>query len=265
MPHPLDSARQRLKRAKENIENLNREIVDFLALVPVFTLPVNMATREPVITDVNREAYEKLAKFLKGATVDPRFSVLAGEIIHHLRSAFDHLAWQLSSLDFQTKSPSQIEFPIFKERPELCGITKKKISRYCRKVEGIASPSALARIEGLQPYNRGNPACDHLWLIHEFDRFDKHRKLVLTVCSMRMNIKSSAQVSAIGQINPWELKPRNVKLVGSPTNVKMNVKISAQISFAELSKREDEPIIPTLNNFLRFTTDAIESFAKEFA
>jgi hypothetical protein len=263
--HALIGARARLKRADENIRQLNRELTDFLAPVPVVTLPVNMATREPIITDVDREAYQKLVKFLKNGAIDPRLSVLTGEIIHHLRSAFDHLAWQLSSLDLQTNSPHQIEFPVFKERPKLCDVTKSKVCRYCRKIEGIASPAALARIERLQPYHGGNPARHPLWLIHDLDRIDKHRELVLVVYIMHMNISASAQVAAIGEIMPWELKARNVQIVGSPTNVEMKVKMAAQVILGELSRRDDQPIIPTLQNFLRFTTDAVESFAEEFA
>jgi hypothetical protein len=44
----------------------------------------------------------------------------------------------------------------------------------------------------------------------------------------------------------------------------MKAQMTAQVALNELSGREDQPIIPTLNNFLRFTIDAIESFAKEF-
>lgn len=263
--HPLDGARLRLKRADENIKQLNRELTDFLSPAPVIDLPVDFAERKPIITDADRKAFEKLKEFLIDGTVDPRFMVLAGEIVHHLRSAFDHLAWQLSSLDLQTHSPNQIEFPVFKETPKLCGITKNKICRYCRKIEGIVSPSALARIESLQPYHGTNPARHPLWLIHDFDRIDKHRELVLVVYIMLMNISATAQVSAVGELLPWELKPRNVRFVAPPRNVEVNVKMSAQISFSEFNKRDDEPVIPMLKNLLRFTTDAIESFAKEFS
>jgi len=265
LKHPLDGARERLKRADKNIQQLNREITDFLAPVPSLTLDVDMPASKPIITDGDRVAWEKLVKFLKAGIVGPRFSVLAGEIIHHLRSVFDHVAWQLSSPDFQANSPTQIEFPVFKERPRLCGIAKKKICGYCRKVEGIPSPSALARIEALQPYLRADPSRYPLWIIHDLDRIDKHRELVLTVYIMQMNISANAQVSAIGEQMPWELKPRNVRLVGSPTNVEMKVKMAAQITLGEFNRRDDQPLIPTLQNFLRFTSDAVESFAEEFA
>src|SRR5207302_926971 len=105
MPHALDGARERLKRADENIQNLNGEITEFLKPVPVITMSVDMDKREPIITDENRQAWNELTNFIKTQDVKPRFSVLTGEIIHHMRAAFDHLAWQLSSANFQTQFP----------------------------------------------------------------------------------------------------------------------------------------------------------------
>jgi hypothetical protein len=262
--HPLDSARERLKRADENIQNLNREILAFLAPAPIVTLAVNVRTRNPIITDEDREMFEKLKKFISSASVTPRLKVLTGEIIHHLRCAFDHLAWQLSSTDLQAKSPNQIEFPVFKERPKLCGITKDKMCRYCRKIEGIASPSALARIDSLQPYLRTDASRHLLWIIHDMDRNDKHRELVLLAYTGALNVNAMAQASGVAQMMPWEIKARSVHIIG-PAKVEMKIQMAAQIALNEFSGREDQPIIPTLQNFLRFTSDAIESFAEEFA
>jgi|HubBroStandDraft_4_1064222.scaffolds.fasta_scaffold40725_2 hypothetical protein len=264
VPKPLESARERLKRADENIQQLNREITDFLAPAPVIVLDADVVARKPIITDRDRKTFEELKEFLNNSSVPPRFSVLAGEIIHHLRSSFDHVAWQLSSTDLQAKSPYQIEFPVSLKEPKPCAIKKDKISRYCRKVEGIARPSALVRIDSLQPYRRPNPSRHPLWLIHDLDRIDKHRELVLAVYIMQLNITANAQIRGFGEQMPWEVKPRNVRLVGPPT-VDMQAKMSVQVTLGEFSGRDDQPLIPTLQNFLRFTNDAIESFAGEFA
>jgi len=263
LPHPLDSARERLKRAKENIRQLNAEIDEFLAPVPVVTFTAYENVK-PVFTEQDRKAFEELINFIKTRIVKPRFSVLAGEIIHHLRSSFDHLVWQLSSPDFQAKPAARkIEFPVFLKRPKPCSITKDKMSAYCRKVEGISSPSALARIEWLQPYTRPNPSRNSLWIIHDMDISDKHRELILAVYSMNVNLRAETQLLGFGEQMPWELNPRNFRIYGkSPVQVKG--KMSAQITFREFSGREDEPIIPMLNKLLDFTTNTIESFAEEF-
>jgi hypothetical protein len=259
--HPIDGARERLKRADQNIHNLNCEIDRFLSPAPVVTWEVE--GNDPIVTDENRKAYEELKEFIK-ATVPLRFSVLAGEIIHHLRSVFDHVAWQLSSPAFQANSPRQIEFPIFRTRPVPCGITRKQMCAYCRKVEGINSPTALVRIDSLQPYWVTNPLRHSLWLIHDMDIFDKHRELKMAVFIAKLNISGNVQVKGFGQQMPWEKRPRSMFILDNP-EVDMKAQMFAQVTFSEFSGRDDESIIPTLQHLLRFTTDAIESFAEEFA
>lgn len=259
MSHPLDGARERLNRAEQNIHNLNSEITDFLKPAPIIVMTVDVERREPIVTDENRKAWEDLQKF--GVRKVPlRFRVLAGEIIHHLRCAFDHIAWQLSSPESQTKFPTRIEFPVFDKDPSL---DKEKLQLYQRKIKGIASATALARIDGLQPHRRPNPLRDPLWLIHNMDRIDKHREVVMAIQIMKLQISAGATAIGFGIQKPWENRPRRVQLVGH-SDVEMNVKISANITLGEFTGANDESIIPTLVNLLRFTRNSVQSFSGEF-
>jgi hypothetical protein len=261
--HPLDGARERLKRADENIRDLNSELVEFLAPSPVVEFDWDMDREQAVITDDHRKTFEELKQFICTLSIKPRFSVLAGEIIHHLRSAFDHVVWQLSSPILQANSPRQIEFPVFLA-PQLCGLKKSKMCQYCRKVEGVASASALTRIDSLQPYIAPSPDKHPLWVIHDMDIADKHRELILAVAILRVLTSANAIVDAIGEYVPWELNPRNVRITGI-RKMDVKLKMSAQVTFGKFAGRQDEPIIPTLQNLLRFTSDAVDSFAKDFA
>jgi hypothetical protein len=101
--HPLDSARHRLERADENIRNLTAEIAEFLAPFP----RVRLDGVNPVISDENRRKFEVIRKQALSGTAWPRFSVLAGEIVHHLRCAFDHVIWQLSTPAAQNVIPQR--------------------------------------------------------------------------------------------------------------------------------------------------------------
>src|SRR5208283_270059 len=231
MIHPLDGARERIRRADENIQNLNREIDNFLTSAPSVILDVDFDKGKPIITDKDRETFDQIADFLNNERVPPRYAVLTGEIIHHLRSAFDHVAWQLSSTDFQTNSPRQIQFPVSRTLPKPCGLTRNKISGYCGQIQGISSPSALARIDTLQPYRNGGNAERHpLWLIHDMDLWDKHRELILGVYIMQLNVVANAQYPGIGLLIPWEIRPRNTRITGPPTNVDMKAKMSIQVT-----------------------------------
>jgi hypothetical protein len=91
----------------------------------------------------------------------------AGDIVHNLRSALDHLAHQLVLVGSPGKEPTRrIEFPIAKDFA-----TYEKDKR--AKVEGMRQ-DAIAAIDALKPYKGGN---DDLWRIHELDNIDKHRGL----------------------------------------------------------------------------------------
>jgi hypothetical protein len=72
--HPLDSARERLKRADENISNLDSEIRAFLAPVPIINFTVK--GKEPIFTDESSKAFEQLRGFIISQDVSPRLGCL---------------------------------------------------------------------------------------------------------------------------------------------------------------------------------------------
>jgi hypothetical protein len=171
MDHPLDGVHGKLERAHENIVNLEREIRAFLETGPY-----------PVIPNDDPKVIQEALKAHANRVIPIRFSVLSGEIIHQLRSCLDHIAWQLSPQQRRESAPTAIEFPIFISKPA----DKDTIKGYERKVKGI-SDCGLRLIESLQPYHRDpscaltGPANHALWIIHDLDRIDKHRELIITL------------------------------------------------------------------------------------
>jgi hypothetical protein len=123
---------EKLVRAKENIDNLDREITVFFEKSEYPVLPKN----DPKL----------LLKAVdhKNLAVPPRFSVLAGEVIHHLRSCFDHIVWHFSILP--VKNVRKIEFPVFETPPT--NHDGRKL--FEGKITGIANPSVRSVIERLQ-------------------------------------------------------------------------------------------------------------------
>jgi hypothetical protein len=154
---------EKLKRAEENIFNLHFEMEGFFEKCDY-----------PVLPQDDKELLLKAIEYHKNLFIPLRFSVLAGEIIHHLRSCFDHLVWHFSV--GPVKNPRQIEFPVFKDP-----LDKRGRERFEGKIEGITDPKARSLIERLQPYNAADPTDDPLWLIHDFDIIDKHKELILCV------------------------------------------------------------------------------------
>lgn len=106
----------------------------------------------------------------------PYLGVIIGDYLHNMRSALDHLFWQL--LNFPLPGgirANRLNFPIFiEEVAYLEAINSNGLSR-------CVSKDALAIIEGMQPYHGGDQANMHaLWFIHELSNRDKHRMLHTT-------------------------------------------------------------------------------------
>ena len=100
---------------------------------------------------------------------EPFFGILIGDCLHNLRSALDHLAFQLVQFPVRPGGAKaeehDIAFPIC-SAPEFFASAKNKIRG--------ASPDVEAVVERLQPYNSGQP---HLSLLRELSDWDKHRLL----------------------------------------------------------------------------------------
>jgi hypothetical protein len=254
--HPLDGARERLKRADENIKNLAEEIAPLIRNLPI----IHFTGEHPTFTDEDRKNWDILNSV--NTQIPPRFGVLVGEVVHHMRAAFDHLAWQLSPAALRSSNPTQIAFPVSPVDPST---DKDELRRYKRQVEGISSASALARIETLQPYKAPNPSAHPLWLIHNLDRIDKHRELVLVAAAVTTNLKIG--LAALVEQHAFETKPRRVVAVGGRSSVQVNGQMSGQIALDKslTGNGEAEPIVPFLENLLRFASNSVESFSGEFA
>jgi hypothetical protein len=100
----------------------------------------------------------------------PWIGVVIGDVAHNLRSALDHLAWQLATLDGDPPEPDKVQFPIFTEEP------KGFLDRPC--LSGMR-PEHRAVLESLQPYNTEDGSALE-WLAWINNR-DKHKLLHTTI------------------------------------------------------------------------------------
>lgn len=155
---------EKLKRAEENIYNLYSEMERFFEECDY-----------PVLPQDRSEVLLKAIEYHKNLAIPLRFSVLAGEIIHQLRSCFDHVVWHFSTGPQRNNTP--IDFPIFEKKP----VEKRDIARFEGKIQRITDHNVRSLIERLQPYNSSNPLDNPLWIIHDFDIVDKHRELIFCV------------------------------------------------------------------------------------
>jgi len=90
-------------------------------------------------------------------------------------ASLDNLIWELlRPAGHSPRNPSAIEFPILSARPT----TPDKLALFNRKIEGVGN-QASALIESLQPYNdvsKWEGPHHSLLILHDMNRFDKHRE-----------------------------------------------------------------------------------------
>ena len=103
--------------------------------------------------------------------VPVEFSVRIGEIVHNLRSALNHLVWQLVIANGET-TDRRNEYPIFREEHRYENESKRKL----RGVE----PHGKSMIRSYQPYQVHGGIGSQLWLLHVMSTNDKHRHLNIT-------------------------------------------------------------------------------------
>lgn len=110
----------------------------------------------------------------------PDTGVILGDCVHNLRSALDHLAWELVRIS--ERGPGRrTQFPILDSAP---------MQRRClvkRQVPVTIRPSVREEIrrlvEHVQPYS-GTEAGQWLWQLNELDVVDKHRHLIVTMSAI---------------------------------------------------------------------------------
>lgn len=177
----------KLERAKRQMKELGDALKSFFRTKPYkFSGKPNPQAREVVYT---MDAVKP---------IPPEIPLIAGEIIQNLRSALDHLAYQLYCIGTKGATVNkQIAFPIAESKLKYDEI---KPSR----TKGMSS-AAIAAIDAVQPYGGGN---DVLWHLHALNNIDKHR-LILTVGSA---VHSADLGSVMQQKAPKESRLSRVNL-----------------------------------------------------
>lgn len=230
---------EKLKRAQENIFDLETEIATFF-----------QEGDHPVLPKDDGKPFLEAIEYHKNRVIPPRFSVLAGEIVHHLRSSFDHVVWHFSA-EHLIDNVRHIEFPVF-EKP----FNHDSRKMFERKIHAITDTNVRSLIERLQPNNASDPLDDPLYVIHDFDIVDKHRELVIgfPAGSVVFPVEMQTVIESYQGAHP-ELDAAQVTHHFKNYGVLMPC-----ISFRDFGRRKIQPVIPGLVDLFNYTVDAVKRF-----
>jgi hypothetical protein len=156
-------------------------------------------------------------------SLPPRIGAIIGDICHNLRSALDHLAYQLvlfprvDSGEPKT-AENAIQFPIF-----------LKESKYNDSGISGADTRAKAVIRFRQPFGDPNHV---LWLLHELNNRDKHRLLLVIAHQMTPGVLDASLFEQVWLRDPGPAVD-NAQLARFrfPTGYEPDVDVGLYVSF----------------------------------
>ena len=253
MSHPLDGARAKVQRAKEQIK-------DFDGVLTAFINDPNSIVSE-------KNDGETVVSIRITQAITLRWSVIAGEIAHNLRSALDHVAWRLTN----GTGGDWTYFPVYDQREKYESSAKGKL-------KGI-SAAARAVIESLQPYNRGDQfSQDPLYRLHHLNSLDKHRSLHfvgvrLGPMSISIGLAPGSRSGHLEHFSytasPYSFPMENgteafrTRTSGN-TGMQVEHEFAFHVAFEESVISKREPVIPALTQLGDFTEQTVGLFDQFF-
>jgi len=231
--------RVKVERAKKQLGDLERELIEF---------------RDSEYTVVGAEFDPKTGKPI--GTNHPLYILplipfdaipASGDIVHNLRSALDHLAYQLvlvGTNDAGPTHPRRIQFPIAEDF-----VTYE--ARKAGQVEGMRDDAKLA-IDAAKPYKGGN---EDLWRIHELNNIDKHRSL-FTVAHDHLFLADWLPGGG-----PYWYKAKEPNFAGVFDNdAEKDIQAEVDKAVSKTEVVQSSALLPTLHHLVYFVDGFVRSF-----
>jgi hypothetical protein len=223
MVSALNGCREKIKRAEEHREGLDREVATWLEARPM-----------PFTAEYDSQTGSHIARITAVPEAIPtlRWGVIIGDVLHNLRSALDHLAWELAHWGGRTPSdPGGVKFPI---ADSLVNFRSGAATRATKQMDAVH----VAKIESLQPYHaltgpdRYTGAFIHpLAFVRDLSNADKHRLTTpILAVSQRFDFEVGApplNLSAFlgeGLLNTLEVGTPIMRLMAPPKDKDVRVK-----------------------------------------
>lgn len=253
---------RKIQRARGHISELQASVRAFIQRAPYkIKGEINEATNEAVFT----------------AEADPEFAsppieltLISAEVAHQLRSAQDHLVWQLVIANTgQPPQGAKSGFPIFKNEAGYSG-------RAPAMIAGVSAQAAADRIRAAQPYHAGNDAERVLiWIVQELNNAEKHRIIpVMTTYSFVGHVRLVKADGSSVDILPWQEEVRDplhdgmeiarVPITDAMDGGAFDIPVGLDIAFEQVGAVKGQPATSLLSEATDYVADLIESFRGEF-
>lgn len=180
---------------------------------------------------------------------------IAGDLVHNLRCALDHLANQLVWVGSDSEPSRGVCFPIAKDA---ASYERDKAG----KVKGMC-PKAIKAIDALKPYKGGN---NPLWRIRELDDIDKHRTLFTYAhdCFLVADwLEEFPEFcgSPYGGLSPYLLKASNPNFSGVfDGEVEQDVEREIDEAVGKTKVAISDTLLPSLSELIDYVENLVLTF-----
>jgi hypothetical protein len=161
----LVSVRAKIDRAQSHFHAVKAALKVVLGTKP---------KTQHVAFQIHLERQELISTIPKAPPVDPALALMIGDCIHNLRSALDHLVYQLALQNGTgSEAAEKTFFPVYLTQTEFDSRVKKLVKPFI-------SDAAFAELQKSQPYTAYDvPEEADIWILHKLDIIDKHRLLIV--------------------------------------------------------------------------------------
>jgi hypothetical protein len=249
---PLDrllGIRAKIKRAKEHIRDLQTRIDELIN-------PDSYA----IIVEDDPKTGDKVYRAQFRSPIPPELPAIIGDVLHNLRSALDHLVWQLVKAA-GNKPSRENSFPIFTKAKDFRDLLKKfKAGGNC-KIKGVTK-AAMQLIKRTKPYKRGNR---WLWVIHELNNIDKHRLLIAAAAANPyLALEREGKRESVWQRPKIQLLKDGAEVFRWPRSIAKDMDMQTQfailIAFGEPKVIKGQPVVPLLQQL----ADLVDAIVSQF-
>jgi hypothetical protein len=207
--------------------------------------------------------------------VEPEWALIVGDAVQNLRSALDHLMWQLAKRHLSRVPTEQeaksIQFPEVRRVKDFAG------NRYLRYID----TTDVARLKPYQPYKRLNRGELHpLPKLIRLSNIDKHRRLHLLVprpfqspltnrpdayrdCVPRFELMPNGnRASIVLNAPPPNPRPNHpiliayVDVIGPNPDANFDMTLTGFVGLGRLG-----PIVPLLDGMAQYVTAVLDAFS----
>jgi hypothetical protein len=162
------TADERLALIRAKTDRAKKHITDLVAELRAFrdVKPLAIGTKR------NPQTRQLIYYVTSIQETPPSIPGILGDILQNLRSALDHLAYQLVLVGTgSAATDAHVYFPIADD------IARYENAKRSGQLKGMR-PAAVSAIDAVRPYKGGN---DTLWRLHRLNNIDKHRVVILAI------------------------------------------------------------------------------------